>query len=205
MKRVVILSLMIAASLGTVWAQSPDSSAWSGSAEGMFYYFQGGETIFLPVLRADYNKLHLEARYNYEDVETVSGWIGYNLEGGDKVSYAFTPMVGVAGGLTKGVAAGLEFTIAMGKFELYSESEYLWDRAGSEYNFFYSWTDLTYSPREWWWIGVSGQRTRLYQTEVEIQHGLVLGVAKGSWEFSGYLYNPELSEPFFLFDVTFSF
>jgi hypothetical protein len=205
MKKAILIVLMMC-TFGGVWAQQSDSSAWSGSAEGMFYFFQGGESIFLPVLRADYKKLHLEARYNYEDIETFSGWVGYNLEGGgDKVSYLFTPMAGVAGGLTKGFAAGLEFTVSVGKFELYSESEYLWDRAGSEYNFFYIWTDLTYSPRDWWWIGISGQRTRLYQTETDVQRGLVLGASKGNWEFSGYAYNLGMSEPFLLIDVTFTF
>lgn len=187
-------------------AQPSDSVSWEFSAEGMFYYFPGDEGLFLPVLRADRGKLHLEARYNYEDVRTVSGWVGYNLQGATrKIEYVFTPMAGIAGGRTQGVAAGLEFTVSMGKFELSSESEYLWDRAGSEYNFFYSWTDLTFSPKDSWYVGISGQRTKLYQTEADIQRGLILGTSVRAWDISGYFYNLGLDSPFFLLDVVFSF
>jgi hypothetical protein len=203
--KTLLLSWLMLAGLVT-HGQPSDSTAWEFSAEGMFYYFPGEESLFLPVLRADRGKLHLEARYNYEDLRTVSGWVGYNFEGSaGKIDYVFTPMAGVAGGRTKGVAAGLEFTVTLGKFELSSESEYLWDRAGSEYNFFYSWTDVTFSPKDWWWVGISGQRTKLYQTETDIQRGLILGASAGAWDFSGYFYNLGLDAPFFLFDVVFSF
>ncbi len=171
----------------------------------MYYHFQGGDNIFLPVFRAEHKRLHLEARYNYEDLETFSGWVGYNLEGGEKITYAFTPMAGIARGLTNGFALGLEFSVTVGKFELYSESEYLWDQASTEYNYFYSWTDLTFSPRDWWWVGISGQRTRLYQTDLEYQRGVMLGAVAGNWEISGYYYNAGFGETFVLLDVTFSF
>ncbi len=50
-------------------------------------YFIPDDFFALPVLIADKNKLHLEARYNYEDRETFSAWAGYNFMGGKKVEY----------------------------------------------------------------------------------------------------------------------
>ncbi len=161
--------------------------------------------IVSPLFRADKNKLHLEARYNYEDLETFSGWVGYNFSGGKNFEYTITPMVGGVVGLTSGIAPGLEFTITHKKFELYNESEYIFDVETTENNFFYSWTDLTYSPTDWLSVGLSAQRTRLYQTDLDIQRGLLVGVSYKSFELRGYVYNLGFDDSFFLIGLSASF
>ena len=47
-----------------------------------------------PTITADRDWLHLEARYNYEDLDTGSAWVGYNFGGGEKLAWEFTPMLG---------------------------------------------------------------------------------------------------------------
>lgn len=206
MRRLTIYSVIV---LGlhsqSVLAQTPDTSAWQFGAEANNYFFQGGDYIFLPVFKADKNRLHLETRYNYEDLKTFSAWAGYNFSGGGKIAYTITPMAGFAAGQTKGGLLGLELTFTVGRFELYSESEYLFDKDDQVNNFYYNWTDLTYSPRDWWWIGLSGQRTRLYQTDLEIQRGFFLGAGLESWEFTGYVYNWGFADPFLLLTVALGF
>jgi len=90
-------------------------------------------------------------------------------------------------------------------FELYSESENVFDFEGSENNFFYTWTDITYSPTDWLWFGLSGQRTRLYQTDLEIQRGVLIGGGYKAWELTGYVYNVGFDEPFVLLTLSVSF
>jgi hypothetical protein len=195
MRRINFFWIVFASSLSFACGQAPsDSSTWAFSAEGNLYLFQG-QSILLPVMRADHNKLHLEARYNYEDLQTFSGWAGYNFSGGKKVEYTITPMVGAVTGLSNGVAAGLEFTFSSGKFELYSESEYLFE-TDRENNYMYTWTDLTYSFNDNVYCGLSIQRTRLYQTALDIQRGLILGGSLKNWELTGYLYNLGFDTPF---------
>ena len=41
-----------------------------------------------PTITADYGWLHLEARYNYEGLDTGSAWIGYNFSVGDKLTFS---------------------------------------------------------------------------------------------------------------------
>jgi len=188
----------------TLCGQAADSTDWALTAEVNGYYFDG-DAWLLPIFKADRKKLHLETRYNYEDFKTFSGWVGYNFSGGKKFEFMITPMVGAATGQTKGVMAGLEFTLALGRFEFYSESEYLRDFAGNENNFLYSWSDLTYAVRDWWWIGISGQRTRLVQTSVDIQHGVIVGAAAGNWEFNLFAYNMELEHRLFILSIDFGF
>lgn len=189
-----------------IYSQEEDTTAateWEFSAEADLYFTD--PFIFLPIFSANREKLHLEARYNYEDLKTFSGWIGYNFYGGEEFEYFITPMVGGVVGRTNGIAPGLEFTFSYIGFELYSESEYLFDFESKENNFFYSWTDLTYSPLDWLWFGISGQRTRLYQTELEIQHGLLLGASYKNWQFTGYLYNSFSDDTFLMLSVASDF
>ena len=203
MKRLthLFLGLMISTAALGQEKDSLESNAWSFTAD-LNLYFIPDDFFVLPLFKADRDWMHLEGRYNYEDRETFSAWFGYNFSGGKKLEYTITPMVGGVVGLTDGVAAGLEFTLALGRFELYSESEYLFDVDTNENNFYYNWSDLTYSPTDWLWVGISGQRTRLYQTELDIQRGLILGGGWKNWELTTYFYNIGSDDPFIL--LTFS-
>ena len=204
MKKAVVLLLSVAFLPG--FGQDADSSRWRVNAELDAYSFEGGEKFLLPIVMADKDRLHLEARYNYEDLKTFSGWVGYNWEGGlSKMDFVLTPMVGVAHGNTKGFLAGIEITLQLGKFELYSETEHLWDPDNKENNYLYTWTDFTFSPGEWWWVGLTAQRTKLYQTGLEVQRGFLLGLGIGSWSFTGYLYNWGFGEAFGLLSIAYEF
>ncbi len=188
-------------------AQETDNLAskpWAFSAD-LNTYFIPDNTFLIPVIRADKAALHLEARYNYEDFHTFSAWVGYNFSGGKKLEYTITPMIGGVIGNSNGVAPGLELTLGLNKFELYSEQEFLFEFSDKTYNFYYNWTDLTYAPKDWIWFGLSGQRTRLYQTDLEIQRGLLIGGGIKNWEFTGYLYNIGFDEPFYIFTLSFNY
>ncbi len=201
-----IVSMMLYFSIFTYAQDAPaiTEKQWNFSADANFYFIPD-DFFVLPVFKADKNKLHLEARYNYEDRETFSAWAGYNFMGGKKVEYTITPMVGGVVGLSNGIAPGLEFTFTYKGFEWYAESEYLFEFESSENNFYYMWSDITYSPNDWLWFGISGQRTRLYQTDLDIQRGLLIGGGYKSFELTGYLYNLGFDDPFVLLTLSASF
>ena len=54
---------------------------WEFSATANLY-FLNDDFFVLPVITADKGKLHLEARYNYEDRKTTSVWGGMNFHFG---------------------------------------------------------------------------------------------------------------------------
>ena len=203
MKRLahLFLGLMISTAALGQEQDSLESKTWSFNAD-LNLYFIPDDFFVLPVFKADRDWIHLEGRYNYEDRETFSAWFGYNFSRGKKLEYTITPMVGGVVGLTDGVAAGLELTLSLGRFELYSEMEYLFDVNDNENNFYYNWSDLTYSPTDWLWVGISGQRTRLYDTELDIQRGLIVGGGWKNYELTSYFYNIGSDDPFVL--LTFS-
>lgn len=205
MKKLVIQLIFIFVSF-SAWAQEPAEAkkSWSIRADGNFYFFTD-DFIFLPVLSADKDHLHLEMRYNYEDLNTLSTWVGYNFYGGKNLEYFITPMLGAVVGNSTGIAPGLEATLTLGSFEFYSESEYFFDFQDSENQFVYTWADLTYSPLDWLWVGLSAQRTRLYETDLDIQRGLMLGGGFKNLELTGYWYNIGTDDNYLLFTLSANF
>jgi hypothetical protein len=201
MKRTLFVCMILL--LANVLVSKAQEKEWDFTADLNFFLFED-DFFVIPVFKADHDKLHLEGRYNYEDMETFSGWVGYNMSGGDGLEYTITPMVGGIVGLSNGIAPGLEFTLTLGKFELYNESEYFVDVEDSNH-FFYSWTDLTFGLTDSFWFGLSGQRTRLYETDLSFQRGLLVGGAYKKFELNGYVFNAGFDEAFFLVAVTANF
>jgi len=168
-------------------------------------YMLPDDTYLNPVLSADKNHLHLEARYNYEDLDTGSVFAGYNFQTGDTLELNVTPILGGVLGNSNGIAPGFLFELNYKKLSFTSEGEYLFSTDEKESNFFYSWSELAYSPAEWIWFGIAGQRTRAYKTDLEIQRGLLLGFGKGSFGVTGYIMNLGFDDVFGLISAEYQF
>jgi len=125
--------------------EPPAGLVWAFSASAYTYFPPDSDNYVQPTIRADRGWLHLEARYNYEALDTGSVWVGYNFSVGEKLKLDFTPMVGGIFGKTNGYAPGYEFTLSWRKLQLYSEGEYVFDTGDSSNNFFYTWSELTLS------------------------------------------------------------
>jgi hypothetical protein len=169
-------------------AIEPDK--WSFAASASTYILQDEGAYVQPTLIADRDWLHLEARYNYEALTTASFWIGYNLSFGKDLVLDLTPMVGGVIGDVSGAAPGYRLGLTWQRFEFTSEAEYLFDAAGSSGNFFYCWNEITYSPEDWCWFGVAAQRTRAYESDLDLQPGLLAGFAWKQLNFTAYLFSP---------------
>ena len=100
-----------------------NEKAWSFSASAYTYFIPDDRNYVQPTFTADRGWLHLEARYNYEALDTGSAWVGYNFSGGEALSWEFTPMIGGVFGDTTGIAPGYKGSLSWWKLELYSEGE----------------------------------------------------------------------------------
>ena len=199
--RVLILLVL---GTGSALAQ-PAAPAWELSASLYAYSPPDSQNYLQPTIRADRDWLHLEARYNYEALDTGSVWVGYNFSAGEELKLEFTPMLGVVSGKTSGLAPGFEATLSWRKLELYSEGEYVLDKDVSSDSFFYMWTELTYAPAEWFRFGLVGQRTRAYQTEVETQRGLLARFTYKKVDLTAHVFNPGTDYPTYVLSVSVSF
>jgi hypothetical protein len=171
------------------------SNSWSFAAVGYGYIVPKDESYFSPTFRADHQWAHLEARYNYEDRRTGSLWLGYNLSFGKTVVLEATPMVGGVFGRTTGVAPGYLFTVSYKKVSLYSEGELVIDTKNSDSHFFYNWNELSYSLNDWLRVGLASQRTRAYQTPLDVQRGFFAGISHKRLDFTTYVFNAGWTDP----------
>ncbi len=185
--------------------EETDEKAWSFSASATTYIVPDFQEYVQPTFTADRGWLHLEARYNYENLKTGSAWIGYNFSGGKKLEWEFTPMLGGVFGDTAGIAPGYKLSLTYWKFEFSSEGEWVFDLRDSEGSFFYNWAELSVSPVDWFRFGLVGQRTRAYQTDVDIQRGLLVGFSYKEIHFTTYVFNLDLDEQTWAFSVGVSF
>ncbi len=173
----------------------PAGKAWSFSAQVYGYIVPESQDYVQPTLTADHGWLHLEARYNYENLKTGSTWLGYNVKTGDKLTFQGTAMLGGVFGNTTGIAPGWEFTLDYWKLELSSQGEYVFDTRNSEGDFFYTWSELSLAPTEWLRFGLAVQRTKAYHTDRDIQRGLLVGLSYKTVSFTTYVFNPDESRP----------
>jgi hypothetical protein len=191
-------------------SQAPASTtapakSWDFNANISGYLVPYGQSYASPTLTGDHGTLHLEARYNYEAQRTGSLWAGYNLSAGKKLVLAATPMIGGVFGNVNGVAPGLEFTVTWKRVQLYSANEYIFDTGTKADNFFYTWTQLTYSPLEWLTVGYVVQRTRAYQTPLDIQRGLLVGFTHKNVDFTTQIFNLGQADPTVVLSLGYSF
>ena len=176
-------------------APSPSSSAnapgWAFSATGMYYALRDQGDFLLTIATAERGPLHLEARYNYEALDTGSLFAGWKFSGGDKLSYELTPILGAVFGATQGIAPGFEASLAYGIVDFYIEAEYLQDFENHGDSFAYAWSELGFSPLECLRFGLVGQRTRVYSSDRDIQRGGFAQITAGKVTFGLYVFNPD--------------
>jgi len=192
----LVACVQAAAAPGESAAAESEPHAWAFSGSANAFLIPDDRDFLQPTINADRDALHLEARYNYEALETASLWIGCNLSAahGD-LALAFTPMAGVAFGEASGIAPGYHVTLDWRKLEFYSEGEYLFDLDDSEDSFLYSWSQLTLSPLDWLDAGLVVQRTRVYAGARDIQRGVLLGVHYRRVGLTANVFNPDDPEP----------
>jgi hypothetical protein len=174
---------------------SEEKAGWEFNASVYGYFLPDDRDYGQPTVTADRGPLHLEARYNYEGLETGSAWVGWNVGVGEKLRLDATLMAGGVFGDTTGVAPGYELTVTWGPLELYSEGEYVFDVEDSANNFFYNWAQLGYSPLDWLTVGLASQRTRAYQTSLDVQRGFFVGFSYKNWSLNTFVFNAGWETP----------
>lgn len=150
------------------------------------------------IVYADRGALHLEARSNYEDLDTASLFGGWTFaHEAEDWSVAATPLLGAVFGQTEGVAPGLELDASWWLLEWYAESEYLIDLEESDDSFFFAWSTLTLAVTPWLRAGLVTERTQLVDTDLDVQRGLALLFALDAFELGLYTYNLGSDDDFY--------
>ncbi|MGH9367192.1 MAG: hypothetical protein ACRD3M_05925, partial [Thermoanaerobaculia bacterium] len=70
---------------------------------------------------------------------------------------------------------------------------------------FYTWTQLGYSPFDWLTVGLAVQRTRAYETSLDVQRGFFVGFTYRNWSLTTYVFNPGWEAPTVVTSLSVSF
>jgi hypothetical protein len=167
---------------------------WSFALSAFLFDPPDESPYFSPLFYADRGVLHLEARFNYEDLDTGSVFLGRSFEAGEEVTLTAVPLFGVVFGNTDGVAPGGEVEIAWRQLALYAESEYVFDFGEGGEDFLYTWIEATIAPADWLRLGLVAQRTRTYESGLDVQRGLLVELSRERLSFGFHWFNPDRSE-----------
>lgn len=201
----------VAAAQGTEAATAAKAETLSGTEPWAFsltvdgYIVPSDQSYVDPVLTADHNWLHLEGRYNDENLRTGSIWVGYNLSWGDKVVLEFTPMLGGVFGRTTGIAPGIEAALTYKKLQLSLTNEYVFDTGDKAGNFYDSWPQLTYSALTWLNFGLVAQHTKAFETKFMLQPGFFAGVSYRKLTFTTYVFDVGRTDTSAVLEVAYTF
>ena len=124
---------------------------------------------------------------------------------GEKLRLDATLLAGGIFGDTRGVAPGYEMTVTYGRFELYSEGEYVFDVDDSAKNFFYNWAQLGYAATDWLTAGLASQRTRAYHTGLDVQRGFFVGFTYKKVKLNVFVFNAGWETPTVVGSIAFAF
>jgi len=178
----------------TAPSSTVDATGWKYDITASYYSFRNQDDFTLAVARADRGALHIEARYNYEAIDSGSLFVGWKFSGGEKITWELTPIIGAVFGQKEGIAPGFEASIGYGIVDFYTETEYVRDLEARQDSFTYSWNELGISPLEWLRFGIVTQRTMVYQSERDIQRGFFAQVMYHKATLGFYIFNPDDSE-----------
>jgi len=148
-----------------------DAKPWVIGASAFVFDPPDDDAFISPIVEADQGALHLEARYNYEDLKTGSAFIGRTFEFGREVSGTVVPMIGLVLGRTDAIAPGMKLDLAWRGVAFSTESEVLLDLHDRNDSFLYSWLETTIGVGGGLRLGVVGQHTKTYETGLDIQRG----------------------------------
>ena len=186
-------------------AAAAEAPSWEWGPSVLLYVLRDEPEFLQPTLTGDLGPVHLEARYNYEDRDTGSAFVGWNFTIGEELVLGLTPMVGGVFGRTNGIAAALTLTLEWGPLALWSQSEYVLDLGDPSASFFYDWSELSVTGPDWLRVGLVLQRTRAFQTTTEIQGGPLVGISVWKLSATAYLFAPGQDDQFTVVAIAGSF
>jgi len=185
--------------------EEPDGAAPSGAVTGYWYAMRDQPDFGVGVASINSGPWRIEGRYNYEARNSGSLFLGWKFSGGDTVKFEVTPIIGGLFGAKHGFIPGVEASVAWGPFDAYIEAEYVSDRSNSSDSYYYSWSEIGWTPVEWLRIGLAGQRTRTVQNDRDFQRGVFAQLVGDHATLSDYGFNPDSGSRYVIVALGFQF
>jgi hypothetical protein len=200
MTRALMIALGVVLLAGAARADEAPP-AWACSVSLYGYDVPDSKDYWNPNVTVDHGRLHLEARNNYEAINSGSFWVGANFSAGTSWTFNATVMAGGIVGDLEGVAPGYRVSLEHAWFGLASEGEYFIDTHDSSGNYLYSWTEVAGSPADWFRAGLAAQRTRAYESDLDIQRGVFVAFTVKRFDVAAYVFNVGWEDPTYVISL----
>lgn len=175
--------------------EQSDQRPWTVTATALAYVVPEQPDFVMVLVPADFRRLHVEGRYNYEALHSGSAFVGVNASWGEKLKLGVTPMIGGVFGDLTGLVPALRWTLRWWKLDVFSESEIVVDPTHTADTFFYDWSEVGFSPLSWLRLGAAVQRSLVFKTPLDIQRGLFVGVTVRFVTVTVYEFNAGWTTP----------
>lgn len=177
--------------------QAPPPERWTTSLSTYWIEPPHGDGYLSAVLGADRGPLHLEAHWAYEDRDTASLFVGRTFPIGGDFAGTVTPRIGYASGDSDGIVPALNLEVGWKRLSFNTDIEYMIGTSNETQDFLYSWSELALSVNERISVGLVAQRTNIFEQELTVDRGFLVGVNLGRTWLTAYWFNPELDDPYF--------
>lgn len=164
-----------------------------------------GNRQYVPMSIAHFqnkDKWYAEGRYNYEELETFSFYVGKTFSQKNKLSYEVTPLLGGAIGNFNGLSTGVNIDLDYSSFFLSLQSQYSFSTDQRTNNFFFNWSELVYQPLHWLYGGIAIQHTHLYHTKTSYESGILVGLLYRNLTVPVYSFSPFNQKRYFMVGLT---
>jgi hypothetical protein len=142
-KKLTIVFLMLT---GTFFCKAQTDTKLFHDA-GMYttlYWANHEQTTVTPQVWVSLKNYYLEARYNYEDLQTFSLYFGKSFALGKRDIAEITPLIGGVAGKVNGISPAFNFSLDYLKFSIVSQTQYTFDLQHYSSSFFYDWTNFSF-------------------------------------------------------------
>jgi len=153
---------------------------------------------WIPIVHLQNNRhWHAEARYNYEEENTFSLYLGKTFSCDRHISSSFTPLLGWVAGKFNGPSAGLNVDLEVEKFFFSAQSQYSFSFSHPHDAFLYNWSEAGYQPMSWLYTGISSQLTCTTKG-AKLETGFLAGVSNDRFTLPVYAFNFFTRERYFI-------
>jgi hypothetical protein len=158
-----------------------------------YHYFSNIEGYtWSPVFQVtSEKKLYTSVRYNYDESITLSAIAGRSFSSGSQFKTLITPAAGFATGQYNGFILALNTNITYGRIQLSSQGQYSFGIGKTNFNSFYSWSDLACKLSKNISAGFALQQRNDYGLTGATDPGIFAELQFGDWSFPFYYFNSD--------------
>jgi len=161
-----------------------------------------GAFSMTPIASLNLRHLSAELRYNYEDLRTISGAVGYRFIGDNKVWYEIVPKIAVSVGNFDGISPGISLSTGTGRVAFLADLEYIFALDESNDSYLYGLIAGTVDILPGFYAGINAQRSLIFETSNAVNAGVLVGGYLGSFDLYGLAENFWNSDRYFIIGLS---